>query len=84
MFLVPKKDGSLRPVINLKQLNYFVEYQHCKQENISLALDLIQKDDYLISRDLCDAYFSICIHDYYKKYLRFLWKVIIYEFQVLD
>ena len=83
IFLVPKKDGSLRPVINLKQLNFFVEYHHFKQENISLALDLIQKDDYLTSIDLCDAYFSISIHDDYKKYLRFLWKGIIYEFQVL-
>lgn len=61
IFLVPKKDGSLRLVINLKQLNFFVEYQHFKQENISLAPDLIQKDDYLTSIDLCDAYFSISI-----------------------
>jgi hypothetical protein len=66
-----------------KTIKLFVEYQHCKQENISLALDLIQKDDYLISIDIGDAYFSINIHDDYKKYLRFLWKGIICEFQVL-
>lgn len=81
IFLLPKKDVSLRPVINLKQLNFFVEYQHFKQENISLALNLIQEEDYLTFIDLCDVYFSISIHDDYKKYLRFLWKGIIYEFQ---
>ena len=27
-FLVPKKDGILRPVINLKKMNLYVEYQH--------------------------------------------------------
>ena len=48
-----------------------------------MALNLIQEDDYLTSIDLCDAYFSISIHDDYKKYLRFLWKDIIYEFQDL-
>lgn len=81
IFLVPKKAESLRLVINLKQLNFFEEYQQFKQENISLALDLIQKDDYLTSIDLCDAYFSVSIHDDYKKYLRFLWKGIVYEFK---
>ena len=28
LFLVPKKDGTLRPVIHLKKLNLYVEYQH--------------------------------------------------------
>jgi hypothetical protein len=63
LFLVPKKDGTLRPVINLKKLNLYVEYQHFKQEHLAVALDLIQKDDFLTSIDLTDAYFSLSIHD---------------------
>lgn len=46
IFLVPKKDGTSRPIINLKNLNEFVEYQHFKQENLQFALELIEKDDY--------------------------------------
>lgn len=83
IFLVPKKDGSLRPVINLKNLNLFVEYQHFKQERLSFALDLIERNDYLTSIDLTDAYFSISIHENFKKFLRFTWKENLYEFQVL-
>ena len=71
LFLVPKKDGTLRPVINLKKLNLDVEYQHFKQEHLAFALDLIQKVDFLTSIDLTDAYFSLSIHDDFKKYLRF-------------
>ena len=34
IFLVPKKTGDFRPVINLKPLNHFVDKIHFKMENI--------------------------------------------------
>ena len=37
VLLVPKKDGGQRPVINLKKLNQYVEYQHFKMEGIHQA-----------------------------------------------
>ncbi|VDI23377.1 Hypothetical predicted protein [Mytilus galloprovincialis] len=45
--------------------------------------DVIQRDDYLTSIDLTDAYFSISINNDFKRYLRFMWKGRLYEFQVL-
>ena len=41
LFLVPKKTGDMRPVINLKPLNGFVQNIHFKMENIQMALNLI-------------------------------------------
>ena len=41
LFLVPKKDGKMRPVINLKALNVFVKSQHFKMEGIHLIPDLM-------------------------------------------
>ena len=32
IYIGPKKDGSFRPVINLKDLNNFVSYHHFKME----------------------------------------------------
>ena len=43
IFLVPKKDGSQRPVINLRQLNQFVIWEHFKMESIHLVENLIQE-----------------------------------------
>ena len=39
LFLVPKKDGGQRPVINLKVLNQFVRAQHFKMEGIHTLKD---------------------------------------------
>ena len=32
LFIIPKKSGDLRPVINLKRLDEFVQYHHFKME----------------------------------------------------
>ena len=52
IFLVPKKTGDMRPVINLKPLNVFVQKIHFKMENINTALHTIANGDYLVSLDL--------------------------------
>ena len=37
VFLVPKKTGEMRPVINLKPLNQYIQNIHFKMENIQMA-----------------------------------------------
>ena len=59
LFLVPKKDGKQRPVINLKQLNQFIPYQHFKMEGLHCLKDLLRQNDYMRKVDLKDAYYSV-------------------------
>ena len=80
LFIVPKQNGKYRPVINLKNLNQFVLYEHFKQETFSVVLDLIQKNDYFSSLDLCDAYFSIFIHKKFHRFLKFARQGQLYSF----
>ena len=83
LFLVPKCDGGSRPVINLKDLNEYLQYNHFKMEGIHLLRDLMRPNDWLGKIDLMDAYFVVPIWENHKKYLRFLWKDSLLEFACL-
>ena len=83
LFLVSKKEGGYRPVINLKHLNSFVPYQHFKMEGLHLLKEMLQQGDYMCKIDLKDAYFMIPINQESRKFLRFLWQGSLYEFLCL-
>ena len=61
IFIVRKKDGGHRPIINLKNLNKFVPHQHFKMEGSHCLKCLLQNGDYMCKIDLNDAYFSVSL-----------------------
>ena len=83
LFTRPKKDGSMRPVFNLKPLNRYVQYEHFKMENLPLATAMIEQGDQMGSVDLKNASFSVPIHVEHRKFLRFMWEGQIFQFRVI-
>ena len=83
MFLVPKKDGRQRPVINLKRLNQSVKTEHFKMEGIHMLKDLLKAGDWMATIDLKDAYFMIPMAQEDREFLRFQWKDKAYQFNCL-
>ena len=83
IFTRTKKDGNYRKVLNLKPFNEFLKFKHCKLETIEAALNLVTEGCYFGSVDLKDVYYSIPIHENYKKYLKLLWKEEYYQYIVL-
>ncbi|MCG7875172.1 MAG: reverse transcriptase domain-containing protein [Candidatus Thiodiazotropha endolucinida] len=83
IFVVPKPNGRYRPIINLKYLNHFVLYEHFKQETFKVVLELIQEKDFFTSIDLQEAYFSVSINPFYRRFLKFIWDGELYHFVCL-
>lgn len=80
VFLVPKPDGSFRLILNLKEFNQSVEYQHFKMENLKSATQMMTKGCFMASADLRHAYYSVSIKPDFRKYLKFSWKNQLYRY----
>ena len=83
LFLVPKSEGRMRPVINLKSLNFWVRPQHFKMEGIHTLREIVAQDDWLAKLDLKDAYFTVPIDQEHRMFLRFVVDQVPYQFTCL-
>ena len=80
LFLVPKKDGGFRPVINLKALHTFIQEEHYKMENFHMIKELVRPQEWLVKVDLKDAYFLVPVHPDHHRFLQFQWLGQTYQF----
>ncbi|KAK4514625.1 GTP-binding nuclear protein gsp1/Ran [Mucor velutinosus] len=80
MFVIPKKNGGVRPVFNLKRLNQFLEAPHFKMETIKEVSLMIKPNDYLVSIDLSDAFLYVCLHPESRRFLRLKWRIQVYQY----
>ena len=71
-FTVPKKDGGIRPILNLKPFNVCLAKHRFKMETLQSILSAAQPGTWLASVDLKDAYFHVPIWQPHRKFLRFV------------
>ena len=83
MFLVPKKTGDLRPIIDLSILNTFLKFQTFKMESAESIRASLLKDWWTFSIDLKDAYLHVPIHPSSRKYMRICFEGKVYQFRAL-
>ena len=83
IFLVPKKNGKWRPVIDLSSLNVHIRCPTFRMETSALVMAALQQGEWATSLDLSDAYFHIPIHTVSRRYLRFKHRGCVYQFRAL-
>jgi hypothetical protein len=69
LFLVSKKNGKMRPVIDLSVLNQYLMVPHLKMETNRSIRGSIPLGMWTTSLDLTDAYFHIPISPKFRKFL---------------
>nr|CAI5852871.1 unnamed protein product [Callosobruchus analis] len=69
MFLVPKSDGSQRPVFNLKSLNRFLEPKQYRLFSHFKIPDFLQKGAFMVKLDLHQAYFHVPVKQSHRRFL---------------
>ena len=83
IFLVPKPDGTYRLILNLKEFNQHVKYEHFKMENLQSATRMMQRDCFMASVDLKHAYYSVPVAPEFRKFLKFEWNGQLFSFTCL-
>ena len=80
VFLRPKANGDFRLILDLTEFNKAVEYEHFKMTSLQTALDALRPGAWMASVDLKDAYYSVPVRVQDRKFLRFIWEGVLYQF----
>ncbi|KAI8428780.1 hypothetical protein MSG28_007454 [Choristoneura fumiferana] len=69
MFPVPKSDGKIRPIINLRGLNRYLLPRKFRLLNHFKVPHFLQQGDYLVKIDISQAYFHVPIKTQHRRFL---------------
>ena len=83
IFTVPKPNGKLRLVIDLRNINKHIKVRKFAYEDINTVLEVIKPKDKLVTIDIKNSFFHIPIHQDYSKYISFQWRGRFYSWVVL-
>ena len=83
LFLVPKPNDRWSPILDLSNLNTFLNTEWFKMETPETIRTSLQSGEWVTSIDFKDAYFHILIHSQSRKYIRFHLQGRSYQFRAL-
>ena len=72
--VVPKKNGKLRMILDLRRVNNYVATPRFTMEDIRKVKLLLQPGDWMTSIDLKDGFHHIPIHREHQQYLGMTWR----------
>ncbi|KAF0046150.1 hypothetical protein F2P81_002679 [Scophthalmus maximus] len=82
-FLVPKKTGGMRPILDLSLVNRSIMRRPFHMLTIKHVLECVRSGDWFASIDLKDAYFHVPIVPRHRKFLRFSFRGVQFQYNRL-
>ncbi len=82
-FIVPKKSGGLRPILDLRVLNRSLQKLPFKMLMQKRIFECIRPQDWFAAIDLKDAYFHVSILPRHRPFMRFAFEGRAYQYKVL-
>ncbi len=82
-FIVPKKSGGLRPILDLRVLNRALHKLPFKMMTQKRIFGCVRPLDWVAAIDLKDAYFHVSILPRHRPFLRFAFEGWAYQYKVL-
>lgn len=82
-FIIPKKEGGHRPILDLRHLNQYLKILPFKMIHTKMVMQAIRAGEWFTSLDLKDAYFHVPICPEHRPFLRFAFQGQAFQFQVL-
>ncbi|KAL0187568.1 hypothetical protein M9458_014667, partial [Cirrhinus mrigala] len=82
-FIVPKKSGGLRPILDLRVFNRSLLRLPFKMLTSKRILSCVRHQDWFAAIDLKDAYFHVSILPRHRPFLRFAFEGRAYQYKVL-
>jgi hypothetical protein len=82
-FLLAKKDGGLRPILDLRGLNRFLKILRFHMLSTAEVLRTVARGEWFTLVDLKDAYFHVPIAPHHRQFLRFAFQGRRFQFRVL-
>ncbi|XP_067204231.1 uncharacterized protein [Linepithema humile] len=82
-FLIDKSSGGKRFILNLRDLNKYIVPPHFKLEDWRTVIRLMLPGFHMATLDLEDAYLLVPIYENHRRFLRFQWRNVTYEFSAL-
>ena len=84
IFPVPKKTpGEFRIIFDLSILNLFIRKISFRMDNYHTIIAQICRGDFFISIDLSDAYHSIALHPWFRRFMTFIFDNVYYQYTCL-
>ncbi|XP_074470437.1 uncharacterized protein LOC141754903 [Sebastes fasciatus] len=82
-FLIPKREGGFRPILDLRGLNTFLKVLPFHMLSTADVLQNVTRHSWFTSIELKDAYFHVPIALPHRQYLRFAFEGKAFQFKVL-